>query len=88
MAVLQLRAPADVLRSLPSSETVTVAVVRTTAVDNDDGTWSLTVHAEEDQIPALQALGCDVETLVSDAEELEQWQIIDTQIDREPPPVA
>jgi hypothetical protein len=36
---------------------VSVSIVGSTAEDNDDGTWSVTVYAGEDQIPALEALG-------------------------------
>ncbi len=88
MGVLLVTGPAEVLRGLPRATTVTVAVVTATATDNNDGTWSVTVHATEDQIPGLQALGCTVQALVGDAEELAQWEAIDDQIDREPPPVA
>jgi hypothetical protein len=88
MGTFQLRAAPEVLRALPSSTTATVAVAPATATENDDGTWSLVVHGGEDRIPALEALGCQVEVLVTDAQELERWQVIDDQIDREPPAVA
>jgi hypothetical protein len=81
VAVLALTAPAGVLSQLAGNDDIQVAIVRATARDNGDGTWSVVVHAGEDQIPALQGLGCTVRTLTTDAEELARFEVTDTQID-------
>jgi hypothetical protein len=51
MAALALTAPRDLLIQLTAEPSVTVSIVRTTAVENDDGTWTLIVYAPEDQVP-------------------------------------
>jgi hypothetical protein len=84
MAILALTAAPEVLRGLPTDPTLQIGVVRTTAIDNADGTWSVTAHGGEDQIPALQALGCTVRIVLTDAAQLARWQVIDTQIDSGP----
>jgi hypothetical protein len=63
---------------------VTVSIVRTTALENEDGTWTLTVHADEDQIAALEALGHTVRVVESDASLLARGQ----EIEVEEPPVS
>ncbi|MGV8977818.1 MAG: hypothetical protein ACOH17_07225 [Cellulomonas sp.] len=85
MAVLALTAPPAILGSLTGISDFPLAVVRTTAADNGDGTWTVTAETEETNISALQSLGCVVLTVVSDADQLALWQTIDTQIDDEPP---
>lgn len=85
MAVLALTATAGVLGQLPGNAAIPVAIARATARDNADGTWSVVVHAGEDQIGALQSLGATVQILKTDAEELAQFEVIDTQIDDSPP---
>ncbi len=85
MAILELTAPAGVLLGLPQARTVRVSVVRSTATDRGDGSWSVTVHATEDQIPALRALGCTVRIIVDDATQLARWHVLDGQIERQPP---
>lgn len=81
MAILAVTASLEVLGLLPVDDTEPGAVVSSTAADNGDGTWSVTVHAGEDQIPAMQEAGCSVEIVVSDADELARWQAIDAQAD-------
>jgi hypothetical protein len=85
MAVLALTATAEVLGGLPANADVPLAIVASTATDNADGTWTVTAETEEANIGALQALGCTVRTVITDAEQLERWQTLDTQIDNEPP---
>jgi len=85
VAVLTLTGAVAVLGALPSATGFPLAVVRSTATDNGDGTWTVTAETEEGNIGALQALGCVVLTVVSDAEQLARWQTLDTQIDNEPP---
>lgn len=85
MAVLALTGSPSMLGRLPGNTDVRVAVVASTARDNGDGTWSVTAHAGEDQIAALEELGCTVQTLVTDAQELADFEVIDTQIDDSPP---
>jgi len=84
MAILSLTGTAQVLGSLPATATFPLAIVRTTASDNGDGTWSVTAETTEDNIPALTGLGCTVRTVVTDADQLEHWQVIDTQINQPP----
>ena len=88
VAVLALTATAEALGALPRNANFRLSVVSSTAQDNGDGTWSVTAATAEANIAALEALGCTVRTLVSDAEQLARWQVIDTQIDNEPPAVA
>jgi hypothetical protein len=52
---------------------VTVSIVASTAEENEDGTWSLTVYAAEDQVPALEALGYTVAVVTSDAALAARW---------------
>jgi hypothetical protein len=85
IAVLALTATPDILGQLRDNESIQVAVVINTASDNGDGTWSVTALTGEEQIPAIQALGCTVETLVTDAEELADFETVDSQIDDSPP---
>jgi hypothetical protein len=81
VAILAVTGTLEVLGQLPADTTAPGAVVSSTAADNGDGTWSVTVHAAEDQIAAMQEVGCTVEIVVSDADELARWQVIDTQVD-------
>jgi hypothetical protein len=83
MATLALTAQRDVLLGLPGNAPVALSIVRASAEPNDDGTWSVTGYAAEDQIPALEALGCTVQVVTSDATLLARWQEI--QIDDDPP---
>lgn len=73
MATLALTASRDLLGRLPSQESVTVSIVASTAEENEDGTWSLTVYAAEDQVPALEALGYTVAVVTSDAALAARW---------------
>jgi hypothetical protein len=61
-----------------------LALARHTAADNGDGTWTVTGHTAEANIPALTGLGCTVNIVVSDADELTLWQTIDDQVDSGP----
>ena len=81
MAILAVTGTLEVLGQLPADTTAPGAVVSSTAADNGDGTWSVTVHAAEDQIAAMQEVGCTVEIVVGDADELARWQVIDSQVD-------
>ncbi len=81
MAILAVSGTLEVLGQLPADTTAPGAVVGSTAADNGDGTWSVTVHAAEDQIPGMQEIGCTVTIVVSDADELARWQAIDSQVD-------
>jgi hypothetical protein len=81
VAILAVTAVLEALDLLPVDVTEPGAVVSSTAADNGDGTWSVTVHAGEDQIPAMQEAGCTVTIVVSDADELARWQAIDSQVD-------
>ena len=74
MAILAVTGTWEVLGQLPVDTTAPGAVVGSTAADNGDGTWSVTVHAAEDQIPGMQEVGCTVAIVVSDADELARWQ--------------
>ena len=76
MATLALTASRDLLGRLPSQESVSVSIVGSTAEENDDGTWSVTVYAGEHQIPALEALGYAIEVMTTDAELVARWQEI------------
>jgi len=76
MATLALTASRDLLGRLPSQESVSVSIVGSTAEENDDGTWSVTVYAGENQIPALEALGYAIEVMTTDAELVARWQEI------------
>jgi hypothetical protein len=81
VAILAVSGTLEVLGQLPADTTAPGAVVGSTAADNGDGTWSVTVHAAEDQIPGIQEIGCTVTIVVSDADELARWQAIDSQVD-------
>jgi hypothetical protein len=84
MATLALTGPRDLLGRLPSEGSVSVSIVASTAEKNDDGTWSVTVYAGEDQVPALEALGCTVRVVTTDAELLARWE----EIAVDEPPIA
>jgi hypothetical protein len=77
MAALALTASADLLRRLPAEATVTVSIVAPTATRNDDGSWTVTVYAREDQIPALTGLGYVVRIVTTDARLLARWREIE-----------
>jgi hypothetical protein len=86
MATLAVTASVGVLSQLPTiGSSFPLSLVRSTATDNQDGTWTVTAMSDEANIPALTALGCTVIVIVDDATELARWQVIDTQIDNEPP---
>jgi hypothetical protein len=85
MATISITGTPTVLSQLPTiGSSFPLALVRATATDNGTGTWTLIGHTAEANIPALTALGCSVSVLKTDAEELAQWEIIDTQIDSGP----
>jgi hypothetical protein len=85
MAMLRVTGPVAVLGGLPANESIQVSVVRTTAADNGDGTWTISAHAAEDQVPALTALGCTVQVVTSDVDEVAHWLVIGSQIDDQLP---
>ena len=76
MATLALTGPGELLGRLPS-QSLPVSVVASTAEENDDGTWSVTAYAAEDQVPALEVLGYSVRVVTADAELLARWQEIE-----------
>jgi hypothetical protein len=76
MATLAVTGPRDLLARLPS-QSVPLSIVASTAAENDDGTWSVTVYAGEEQVPALESLGYTVRVVTSDAELLARWQEIE-----------
>ena len=84
MATLAVTGPKDLVGRLPAQASVVVSIVRSTATDNGDGTWSVTAYAPESRIPALQALGYTVRVVTTDAQLLARWQ----QIAVDQPPVA
>jgi len=86
MAMIAITGSADVLGQLPTiGARFPLALAHATATDNGDGTWTVTGHTAEANIPALTALGCTVRVVENDADELGRWQAIDTQIDNQPP---
>ncbi len=84
MAVLALTAAPDVLRGLPAAVDFPLSIVASTARDNGDGGWTVAAHTEEANIPALEAAGVTVRTVVTDADQLARWETLDTQIDDDP----
>jgi hypothetical protein len=86
MAIVAITGSTDLLGQLPAiGSSFPLALARTTATDNGDGTWTVTGQTDEANIPALTGLGCTVQVVESDADELARWQVVDTQIDNEPP---
>jgi hypothetical protein len=86
MALLAVTAPADLLGRLPAEDSVRVGVIRTTAEENEDGTWTVMVLATEDQIPGLVALGHTVVLVETDAAHVARFQ--ELEIADDPPVVA
>lgn len=85
MAILSITGSPEVLDQLQDAEDdFALAIVGPTAVDNGDGTWTVTAMTDEANVPALTALGAVVTVAVSNADELAQWQAIDGQVDRGP----
>lgn len=85
MAIISIIGSATVLGQLPTlGSSFPLAVARSTATDNGDGTWTVTGHTAEANIPALTGLGCTVRIVVTDADELARWQTIDTQVNSGP----
>jgi hypothetical protein len=85
VAVLSVRGSADVLGSLVDVVDFPLAIVAPTAVDNGDDTWSVTVESSEDNISTLEGMGCTVQVVVSDADQVAQWDALNDQIDDELP---
>jgi len=85
MAIVAITGSTAVLGQLPTvGNSFALALVRTTARDNGDGTWTVSGHTAAENIPALTALGCTVSIVVSDADELARWETLDGQIDSGP----
>jgi hypothetical protein len=85
MATVSITGSTAVLGQLPTiGSSFPLALAPDTATENADGTWRVTGHVAEADIPALQGLGCTVQILVSDADEVAEWQAIDDQIDSGP----
>jgi hypothetical protein len=76
MAIMTLSGPRDLMLLLPRQDSVEVSINASTARENDDGTWTVAVHAPEDQIPGLEGLGYAVQVLTTDAQLLARWQEI------------
>jgi hypothetical protein len=85
MATVSITGSTTVLGQLPTiGSSFPLAIAPDTATENTDGTWRVTGHVAEANIPDLQGLGCTVQILVSDADEVAEWQAIDDQIDSGP----
>jgi hypothetical protein len=85
MATVSITGSTTVLGQLPTiGSSFPLALAPDTAAENADGTWRVTGHVAEANIPDLQGLGCTVQILVSDADEVAEWQAIDDQIDSGP----
>ena len=85
MATVSITGSTTVLGQLPTiGSSFPLALAPDTATENEDGTWRVTGHVAEANIPDLQGLGCTVQILVSDADEVAEWQAIDDQIDSGP----
>lgn len=85
MATVSITGSTTVLGQLPTiGSSFPLALAPDTATENADGTWRVTGHVAEANIPDLQGLGCTVQILVSDADEVTEWQAIDDQIDSGP----
>jgi hypothetical protein len=85
MALIAITGSPDVLGQLPAiGSSFPLALATATATDNGNGTWTVSGHTAEANIAALTGLGCAVSVVKSDADELTQWQVIDTQIDNGP----
>jgi hypothetical protein len=85
MATVSITGSTTVLGQLPTiGSSFPLAIAPDTATENADGTWRVTGHVAEANIPDLQGLGCTVQILVSDADEVAEWQAIDDQIDSGP----
>jgi hypothetical protein len=85
MAILAVTSAADVLGQLPGTVTFPLAILRATVADNGDGTRRVTAETTEDNIPALTALGCTVQVIVTDADQLARAQVIQSQTDDQLP---
>jgi hypothetical protein len=78
MATVSITGSPAVLNQLPTiGSSFPLALVRATATDNGNGTWTLTGQTAEANIPALTDLGCSVTVLKTDAEELAVWEALD-----------
>ena len=85
MATVSITGSTTVLGQLPTiGSSFPLAIAPDTATENADGTWRVTGHVAEANIPDLQGLGCTVQILVGDADEVAEWQAIDDQIDSGP----
>jgi hypothetical protein len=82
MAALEVRGTKELVGRLPA-QAVQVSLVTGSAEEGEDGTWSVVAYADEDQVPALEALGYTVSVVTSDTTLLAMWDGIDGD-----PPVA
>jgi hypothetical protein len=83
MATLELRGSRELVGRLAAQASVRLSLVRASAEEDEDGTWSVIAYADEDQVPALEALGYTVRVVTTDATLLAMWDVIDGD-----PPVA
>ena len=85
MAILSITGSPAVLGQLPTAAASDFALaIAGSALDNADGSWTVTGETDEANIPALTGLGCTITVTLSDADELACWQAIDDQVDRGP----
>lgn len=85
MATLVVTGPGDVVSALAANSDESVSVVAVSQGASQSGPWTAVVRAGEDQIPSLTALGCTVDTVTGDADELAAWQTLSGQIDDQLP---
>jgi hypothetical protein len=85
VAVLSVTGTTDVLGSLIDVVDFPLAIVAATAVDNGDDTWSVTAETSEDNVSALESMGCTVQVVISDADQIQQWDELASQINDELP---
>jgi hypothetical protein len=79
MALLGLTSPRELLARLPGEGPPELSIVRATARENADGTWSVSAYADEDLVPALEALGHTVVIVESDAALIARYDEIQVQ---------
>jgi hypothetical protein len=85
VAVLSVTGSTDVLGSLIDGVDFPLAMAAATAVDNEDDTGTVTAETGEENISALESLGCTVQVIISDADRIAQWDELASQINDELP---
>jgi hypothetical protein len=74
MAYLAVTGPRDLMVALPDHEALRLYIAGSGAKENEDGSWTASVYALENQIPALEALGYDVRLVTTDAQVRDSWR--------------